>query len=150
MRFTQTLDAFYITTLYAPNSTLVVNSPVPYLPGDQVTVVGGNLSGTVVPSELLANGSLQLNISEGVRNADEYAWVFKIPYVSNGTASAGGNGSSSSGNGSDSGSGAGTTNSSSGSSSGSTSGSGAQQRPGTWLLSVVFGLAVPGFVLLLL
>lgn len=80
VRFTQTLDAFYISTLYAPNSTLVLNSPVPYLSGDQVTVVGGNLSGTVVPSELLSNGSLRLNISDEVKAADEYSWVFKIAF----------------------------------------------------------------------
>lgn len=59
--------------------------------GDQVTVVGGNLSGTVVPSALLANGSLQLNVSSEVRDADEYAWVFKIAYDgSNGTTVGGG------------------------------------------------------------
>lgn len=87
VRFTQTLDAFYISTLYAPNSTLVLNSPVPYLSGDQVTVVGGNLSGTVVPSELLTNGSLRLNISEEVKAADEYTWVFKIAFDgANGTS----------------------------------------------------------------
>lgn len=84
MRFTHTLDAFYITTLYAPNDTLILTSPVPYIHGDEVTVVGGNMSGTIVPSEL-SNGSLTLTISEDVRDADEYAWVFKISYVSNGT-----------------------------------------------------------------
>lgn len=83
-RFTQTLDAFYITTLYAPNDTLVLSSPVPYLEGDEVTVVGGNLSGTVVPSEL-SNGKLILTISDDVKDADEYAWVFKIAYATSGT-----------------------------------------------------------------
>lgn len=96
MRFTQTPDAFYITTLYAPNDTLVLDSPVPYVPGDQVTVVGGNLSGTVVPSELLANGSLRLNVSDEVKQADEYAWVFKISY---GGVSGSGSGTNSSGGG---------------------------------------------------
>lgn len=87
VRFTQTLDAFYISTLYAPNSTLVLNSPVPYLSGDQVTVVGGNLSGTVVPSELLANGSLRLSISDEVKAADQYTWVFKVAFDgANGTS----------------------------------------------------------------
>lgn len=96
MRYTQTPDAFYITTLYAPNSTLVLDSPVPYVSGDQVTVVGGNLSGVVVPSELLANGSLQLNVSDEVRDADEYSWVFKIAYdLSNDTSGSGGSGSGS-------------------------------------------------------
>lgn len=80
MRFTQTPSAFYITTLYAPNDTLVLDSPVPYLGGDRVTVVGGGMAGAVVPSERLANGSLRLNVSDEVRAADEYAWVFKISY----------------------------------------------------------------------
>lgn len=80
MRFIQTPDAFYIMSLYAPNETLVLNSPIPYVAGDQVTVVGGNMSGTVVPSELLSNGSVRLNVSSDVKNADQYAWVFKISY----------------------------------------------------------------------
>ncbi|EMR67102.1 putative glycoside hydrolase family 29 protein [Eutypa lata UCREL1] len=80
VRFTQTTDAFYIITLYAPNDTLVLHSPVPYAPGDEVTVVGGNVSGTVVPSQLLDDGALQLTISEEVKNADRYAWAFKIPF----------------------------------------------------------------------
>jgi alpha-L-fucosidase len=100
VRFTQTSDAFYITTLYAPNSTLVLNSPVPYVPGDQVTVVGGNANGTVVPSQLLSNGSLQLTVSDQIRQADEYAWVFKIPFGGVETSGTGGigNGTSGSGN----------------------------------------------------
>ncbi|KAI9685859.1 MAG: hypothetical protein M1822_004137 [Bathelium mastoideum] len=80
VRFTQNQNAFYITTLYPPNATLTLNSPVPYLPGDNITVVGGNLSGSVVPAQLLGNGSLQMTISDAVRSADQYAWVFKIPY----------------------------------------------------------------------
>ena len=80
VRFTQNPDAFYITTLYPPNSTLVLNNPVPYVAGDKVTVVGGSMTGTVVPSRLLSNGSLELTISNAVRNADMYSWVFKIPF----------------------------------------------------------------------
>lgn len=89
VRFTQTRDAFYIVTLAAPNSTLTLQSPVPYLPGDQVTVVGGNMSGTIVPSKLLSDGSLQLSIADKVAKADEYAWVFKIA-LSAGSSSTGG------------------------------------------------------------
>ena len=80
VRFTQNSNAFYITTLYPPNSTLVLNSPVPYVPGDKVVVVGGSMPGTVVPSRLLSNGSLELTVSQDVANADEYSWVFKIPF----------------------------------------------------------------------
>lgn len=93
VRFTQTVDAFYFITLYAPNDTLVIDAPVPYVPGlDDVTVVGGNQSGTVVPSEVLANGSLQLNVSDEVRNGDQYAWVFKIAYDNSTSGSGSGSG----------------------------------------------------------
>lgn len=95
MRFTQTPAAFYIATLYAPNETLVLDSPVPYVAGDEVTVVGGNASGAVVPSEVLANGSLRLNVSRAVRDADEYAWLFKISYEArNGSSGSGSAGTS--------------------------------------------------------
>ena len=80
IRFTQNANAFYITTLDAPNATLVLNSPVPYVPGDAVTVVGGDMAGKVVQSRLLGNGSLELAISEDIAAADEYSWVFKIPF----------------------------------------------------------------------
>lgn len=115
VRFTQTPDAFYISTLYAPNDTLVLDSPVPYLPGDQVTVVGGNMSGSVVPSELLSNGSLRLNVSDEVRGADQYAWVFKILYDADTDGSSSGSGSNSSNSGNSSGSGSGSSGSRSGS-----------------------------------
>ncbi|KXT14807.1 hypothetical protein AC579_9663 [Pseudocercospora musae] len=80
VRYTQNGNAFYISTLYAPNATLILDSPVPYVDGDEVTVVGGTMAGTVVPSQLLSNGSLQLTVSEEIKNADMYAWVFKISF----------------------------------------------------------------------
>ncbi|KAI9708390.1 MAG: hypothetical protein M1820_004094 [Bogoriella megaspora] len=80
VRFTQNGNAFYISTLYPPNATLTLDSPVPYVEGDQVTVVGGDMSGTIIPTKLLSNGSLQMTISDAVRNGDEFAWVFKIPF----------------------------------------------------------------------
>ena len=73
------MDTFYILALNAPNRTLVLNSPVPYREGDKVTVLGGNITGTVVPSQL-SNGSLQLTIAKNSIAADEMAWVFKISY----------------------------------------------------------------------
>ena len=80
VRFTQNSNAFYITALYQPNATLTLDSPVPYVPGDKVTVVGGNMSGTVVPTRLLGNGSLQMTISDAIRQADSLSWVFKISF----------------------------------------------------------------------
>lgn len=129
VRFTQTPDAFYISTLYAPNDTLVLTSPVPYVEGDEVTVVGGNMSGTVVPSEL-SGGRLTLNISEDVRNADEYAWVFKIDF--GGANSTSGGGSGGSGNGSGDGNG---------------SGNGAQSLGGSSVLALAVSLGLMLFLL---
>ena len=80
IRFTQTMDSFYIHSLVKPNGSIVLSSPVPYLGGDQVTVVGGKKSGSVVPTKLLSNGGLHLTITKDVADAEEYAWVFKIPY----------------------------------------------------------------------
>ena len=81
VRFTQTPDAFYILTLYAPNSTLMIDSPVPYISGDAVTIVGGGKAGTVLPSQLLSNGSLLLTLDEELIAADEYSWVFKFQFI---------------------------------------------------------------------
>lgn len=81
VRFTQNDEAFYIVTLAAPNATLVLDSPVPYVSGDQVTVVGGKMANTVVPSKLNTNGQLELAISQDVAAADQYSWIFKIPFT---------------------------------------------------------------------
>lgn len=80
VRFTTSVDAFYISVLSKPNGTLVLESPVPWVEGDEVTVVGGSKAGTVVPSEKNDNGSVVLQLSDEVVAADEYAWVFKIEY----------------------------------------------------------------------
>src|SRR5277367_4166755 len=77
IRFTQTRDAFYILTLSQQNDTIVLDSPVPWVPGDQVTVVGRDASVTVAPSRLLSNGSVLLNILSHVQQADQYAWVLR-------------------------------------------------------------------------
>ena len=80
VRFTKNQDAFYILSLAKPNSTIVLNSPVPWVHGDNVMVVGGKRAGTVVPTKKLGNGSLVMNIDKSVANGDQFAWVFKIPY----------------------------------------------------------------------
>lgn len=99
IRFTQTVEAFYVLCLYPPNSTLVLESPIPYVEGDRITVVGGNMSGEVVPSRLRSDGSVEIMVDESVVQADQYAWVFKIGYGSgsgsgsgNETSTVGGNG----------------------------------------------------------
>ncbi|KAF8865386.1 glycoside hydrolase [Acephala macrosclerotiorum] len=91
LRFTQTGNAFYICSSVKPGSDLVIESPVPWVEGDNVTVVGGNASGTVVPSRKVENGSLVLGMDESVRNGEVFAWVFKISYggTDNGTSTNG-------------------------------------------------------------
>ena len=77
LRFTQNDQAFYISVLETVNETLTTHSPVPFMDGDKVGVVGGNNSGTVVPATLQQDGSLSLN---AVKTGDRLAWVFKIPF----------------------------------------------------------------------
>ncbi|KAF2099507.1 glycoside hydrolase [Rhizodiscina lignyota] len=80
VRFTQTDDAFYILCMARPNGTLTLESEVPWVQGDQVTVVGGGKKGTVVPTKLNSNGSLTIDVSDEVADADKWTWVFKITY----------------------------------------------------------------------
>lgn len=83
VRFTTTMDAFYVFVMNQLNSSLLLTSPVPWIAGDKVTVVGGNLHGTIVPSSFSMVGSqplLRLDISDAVRRADKWVWVFKITY----------------------------------------------------------------------
>ena len=53
---------------------------MPYVNGDDVQGVGGNMSGSAVPSRLFDNGSLELTISGEVRDAESFAWMFKIGF----------------------------------------------------------------------
>jgi alpha-L-fucosidase len=77
LRFTQTLEDFYIISLVKPEGrSFVDDSPVPWAVGDRVTVVGGNWSGVVVPSRKAGNGSLMLSLSDEVLAGDEFAWAF--------------------------------------------------------------------------
>lgn len=80
IRFTQTLDAFYIHIIEEVNESIVIDYPVPFLPGDRIVTVGGHLPGATVESKLLKNGSLELNPSAAIRNADKFAWIFKITF----------------------------------------------------------------------
>jgi alpha-L-fucosidase len=83
VRFTTKMDAFYVFVMNQVNDTLTLTSPIPWLEGDQVTVVGGRMNGTVVPSNTIILGNqtaVQFHISEEVRTADQWTWVFKITY----------------------------------------------------------------------
>ena len=80
IRFTTTMESFYIHVLGKPNATLDLESPIPWIPGDQVTVVGGKMAGAVVPSEAFGEKGVRLNVSDAIAAADRWAWVFKITY----------------------------------------------------------------------
>ncbi|KAJ5682999.1 hypothetical protein N7462_006164 [Penicillium macrosclerotiorum] len=80
IRFTMSQDAFYIHTLSKPNATLTLSSPIPWVEGDQITVVGGKMARAVVPSMKSQNGSIVLSVSAEIAAADHFAWVFKISY----------------------------------------------------------------------
>ncbi|KAH8691685.1 glycoside hydrolase, family 29 [Talaromyces proteolyticus] len=78
-RYTVTDDSFYIHYLAKPNGLLKVPDAVPYLSGDNVTVVGGFKDGSVVDSELDGD-NLVLDIPDNIASADNYTWTFKITY----------------------------------------------------------------------
>lgn len=84
VRFTTTTDAFYILVMNQLNNTLTLTSPIPWIEGDVVTVVGGDLSGTTVPVQSVTvqdQPALQLTIDEDIQNADQWTWVFKVSYL---------------------------------------------------------------------
>lgn len=81
-RYTTTKDAFYIFYTQKPPSSLTIPDPVPWLPGDRVTVLGGSMNGTVINTQKLSNGSLVLNLTPQMLTADQYVWGFKIAYTS--------------------------------------------------------------------
>ena len=80
VRFTISQDAFYIHALSQPNATLTLHSPIPWVSGDKVTVLGGKMHGTIVPTRKSANGSVTLFLTENIVKSDQFAWVFKIAY----------------------------------------------------------------------
>lgn len=80
LRFLTTEDAFYVLVLDRPEGRLVIESPVPWVQGDGVTIVGGNMAGAVVPSWKGNGRGVVLEVSKEVADADEFVWVFKITY----------------------------------------------------------------------
>ncbi|WP_033263249.1 alpha-L-fucosidase [Amycolatopsis vancoresmycina] len=77
LRFTvKQNEAFYVHSLTAPGSRVVVDAPVPIRRGDRVTLLGyrGNLHWTV------ENGSLVIDVPAAARQAGRYTWVFKIAW----------------------------------------------------------------------
>src|SRR5450755_3691449 len=59
-RYTTTKDAFYIHVNSKPGNTVKITDKVPFLAGDNVTIVGGSLNGTAVPASVDSSGTLTL------------------------------------------------------------------------------------------
>ncbi|WP_328611942.1 alpha-L-fucosidase [Amycolatopsis sp. NBC_00345] len=77
LRFTvKQNSSFYISSLVAPGSRLVVDAPVPIKPGDRVTMLGhrGRLSWHQT------DGSLVIDVPPAAREAGRYVWVFKVDW----------------------------------------------------------------------
>ena len=79
-RYVTNARAFYIHSLSEPPLTMVLPTKVPYITGDEVTVVGGGLHGTVVPSHLDQDGFLVLDLTAELVHADHHTWTFKIEF----------------------------------------------------------------------
>ncbi|KAK7931825.1 glycoside hydrolase family 29 protein [Apiospora marii] len=82
VRFTMTMDAFYINVLNQTTDGFVIirNTPVPWVEGDQVTIVGGQMAGQPIGVESVGENGIRLNITTEMLEADKWAWVFKLTY----------------------------------------------------------------------
>ncbi|KAF2769289.1 tissue alpha-L-fucosidase [Teratosphaeria nubilosa] len=82
LRFTQTDEAFYILALDKPaaDETFVVNAPLPILGGDIITMVGSG-DDTALKWQKGDDGSVQIEVSAEMIEAEQYCWVFKITYT---------------------------------------------------------------------
>lgn len=81
-RYTTSQDAFYIHYMATPPSTLVITDPVPWLPSDTVSVLGGKHDGKVIHAQKASDGSLSLKLTDDIISGDKYVWTFKISYTS--------------------------------------------------------------------
>ncbi|KAL1608122.1 hypothetical protein SLS60_003061 [Paraconiothyrium brasiliense] len=79
VRFTQTDDALYITSLEQPSEKLVVQAPVPILEGDQVSLLG--VEGGEQLEWNFEDGVLTILFDESIIEGGKHAWVFKIEYL---------------------------------------------------------------------
>ncbi|KAF2023081.1 glycoside hydrolase [Setomelanomma holmii] len=80
VRFTTSKDKFYVLVMEKPVVQVVLESPVPWVVGDVVKVIGGGKAGEVVWSSMDEEGRVVLDVSEDVADADEFVWVFAIEY----------------------------------------------------------------------
>jgi alpha-L-fucosidase len=80
VRFTQTGDALYITSLRPlPDGTLEIRAPIPILPGDKVSLIGDPEGQNLAWS---FDGEIfKVVCKEHLGRSGRHAWVFKIEYI---------------------------------------------------------------------
>ncbi|MFB9927074.1 alpha-L-fucosidase [Amycolatopsis halotolerans] len=69
-------SAFYLMSLVAPGSQLVVDAPVPIRPGDRVSMLG--YGGPLHWSQ--SDGRLVIDVPAAARAAGKHSWVFKVDW----------------------------------------------------------------------
>lgn len=79
-RYTTNQAAFFIHYIGAPPKELAITDPIPYLPGDKITVLGGSQDGVEVPASWTSIGTLKLHLDDKMIAGDKYVWTFKIEY----------------------------------------------------------------------
>jgi alpha-L-fucosidase len=77
LRFTvRPNEAFYVTSLTAPGSTVTVSMPVPVRDGDRIRLLGWR--GGPLSWSRDAGGRLVIEVPAAARDSGSYAWVFRI------------------------------------------------------------------------
>jgi alpha-L-fucosidase len=80
VRFTQTTDAFYITSLQAPvNGTLEFRAALPILPGDEIDLLGVLDGGNLAWS--FDEDLLRVEVHKSAVEKGAHAWVFRVKYL---------------------------------------------------------------------
>ncbi|KAH6684291.1 putative alpha-L-fucosidase [Halenospora varia] len=80
VRFTQTQNAFYIISLTKPMGSVIVDVPIPILPGDTISMIGAG-NGTVLEWSSTPDGSISIEVPAALADAGKYAWAMKVNYV---------------------------------------------------------------------
>jgi alpha-L-fucosidase len=80
VRFTQTGDALYITSLAPlPDGTLEIRAPIPILPGDKISLIGDPKGQNLAWS--FDGEMLKVAFKQHLGKSGKHAWVFKIEYI---------------------------------------------------------------------
>ena len=80
LRFTQTDDAFYISSLSVPLETVIIDVPIPVLPGDSITMIGAG-NDTVLNWSIASDGSVSIDVPPALIADGKYCWVLKVTYL---------------------------------------------------------------------